>query len=72
MPTLDELASLYKEELGTRNMPPALKTTGWWVWSSEMKGSSTARRFDFTRGIERWDFREVTSADLGFAVRSRK
>lgn len=40
MPTLQELATLYQEGLGERNMDPAFKTTGWWVWGGPRDSSS--------------------------------
>jgi hypothetical protein len=39
MPIRAELNTLYKKGVGTRNMTPLLKTTGWWVWSGETKSS---------------------------------
>ncbi|MBC8434186.1 MAG: caspase family protein [Desulfobacterales bacterium] len=52
MPTMDELEGLYKKGVGERNMTPLLKTTGWWVWSGETKGSSNAGDFGFNGGIQ--------------------
>ena len=42
MPTTDELKTLYKKGAGFQNMTPLLKTTGFYVWSGEPKGSSDA------------------------------
>ena len=39
MPTEDQLKSLYREGVGTRNMTSLLKTTGWWVWTSKVSNS---------------------------------
>lgn len=50
MPTVDELKALYERGKGDRNMTPLLKTTGWWVWSRETKGSSDAWFFNFPSG----------------------
>lgn len=50
MPTKKELRTLYKKGVDTRNMTPLLKNTGWWVWSSEPEGSSSA----WFSGFEIW------------------
>ena len=83
MPTKNELKALYQKGAGTRNMTPLLKTTGWWVWSGETKGSSSAWFFNFNEGYvfrrrqdnpgyEFWLLREGSPNGRGFAVRSRK
>jgi len=75
MPTTDELKTLYKKGAGNRNMVPLLKTTGWWVWSGETRGSSEAGYFTFHgSGRRDWNYRHYGSAYNGgraFAVRSR-
>jgi len=73
MPTTDELAGLYKKGAGERNMTPLLKTTGWWVWSGETKGSSHARYFNlYTLTSGRyWETRDASHNKRAFAVRSR-
>ena len=71
MPTTDELKTLYKKGAGSRNMTPLLKTTGWYVWSGETKGSSSARRFTFHRGGRGWLHRDGSTNGRAFAVRSR-
>jgi hypothetical protein len=50
MPTVDELEGLYKDGAGKRNMTLLMKTTGWYVWSGETKGSSGAWHFYFPTG----------------------
>ncbi len=72
MPTRKELKSLYKKDSGTRNMTPLLKTTGWWAWSGEIKGSSSAWIFLFNSGLEFWDSRDFSISGRVFAVRIRK
>lgn len=72
MPTRKELETLFKEGAGTRNMTFLLKTTGWWVWSGEKKGSSSAWNFGFNYGIEGWVGRNNSRNLRGFAVRSRR
>jgi len=73
MPTRKELKTLYKKRAGERNMTPLLKTTGWWVWSGETKGSSSAWYFTFRYGIEGWSIRALSLHGFrGFAVRSRR
>jgi hypothetical protein len=71
MPTTDELKTLYKQGAGERNMTPLLKTTGWYVWSSETKGSSEARFFLFHNGDSNWHPRSSSYNNRAFAVRSR-
>jgi len=70
MPTLDELEAVYKSGKGTRNMTSLLKTTGWWVWSSELRYLPTL--FSFRYG--KW-YRYNCNASgnsRAFAVRSCK
>lgn len=73
MPTRKELKALYKEGTGSRNMTPLLKTTGWWVWSGETKGSHSAWAFYFRYGNEPYGLRDSSGTSYrGFAVRSRR
>ena len=37
MPTLKELETLHQKGVGTRNITPLLMTTGFWLWSGEIK-----------------------------------
>ena len=72
MPTMDELESLYLKGKGNRNMTPLLKTTGWWIWSGEIKDSSSARLFSFFDSGSS-SANRLGSIDIGaFAVRSRR
>ncbi len=73
MPARNELRSLYQKGAGSRNMTRLLKTTGWYVWSGEGKGSSGAWYFGFyvSRGRDLWGYRGYFYGDRGFAVRSR-
>jgi hypothetical protein len=71
MPILQELKTLYKQGAGERNMTTLLKTTGWWVWSDEIKDSSSAWNFTFYLGREDWHMRITPYNGRGFAVRSR-
>jgi hypothetical protein len=81
MPTLDELAGLYKKGAGPRNMTPLLKTTGWWVWSGEtiLTSSTTLSperslkegRLMFLLGNRRWADRDYSFNGRAFAVRDR-
>ena len=72
MPTIKELKTLYQEGVGPHNMTPLLKTTGGYVWSSEIKeGSSMPHGFLFNNIDEHWGFPSVFDK-RGFAVRSRK
>jgi hypothetical protein len=70
MPTRQELATLYQEGVGKRNMDPAFKTTGWWVWA-EPRDSSSAWGFRFNFGLETYYGRTWTSDNRVFGVRSR-
>ena len=72
MPTLEELKGLYQKGLGERNMAPAFKTTGSWVWSSQLRASSSAWFFAFRLGGEYWYTRSYSNDSRAFAVRSRK
>jgi hypothetical protein len=70
MPSTNELEGLYKKGAGSRNMTPLLKTTGWWVWSGETKGSSDAWHSDFANGDRDWISRFLSFSSRAFAVRS--
>ena len=72
MPSMDELGGLYKEGAGDRNKTPLLKTIGWWVWSGETKGSSSAWIFNFGYGSRFGYPRDGFNSSRAFAVRSRK
>jgi len=73
MPARKELRTLYKKRAGKRNMTPLLKTTGWWIWSGETKGSSSAWGFHFHSGQESWSSQDRFFHSLrAFAVRSQK
>ena len=72
MPNRDELESLYQKEKGSRNMTPLLKTTGWYVWSGETKGFTSAWTFTFSSGRKDWLTQNLSYNDgRAFAVRSR-
>jgi hypothetical protein len=71
MPSMDELEGLYKEGSGDRNMTPLLKTTGYYVWSGEIKGSSKAKGFNFDDGSRYSTYRDYYYSERAFAVRSR-
>lgn len=74
MPTLAEFKTLYIKGLGERNMAPCFETTGWWVWSGEVRDSSSAWLFNFHGGEEDWDScsgRYYSDDTRAFAVRSR-
>ena len=72
MPTIKELKTLYQKGVGEHNMTPLLKTTGGYVWSSEIKkGSSTPLGFLFDSTDEHWGFPSVFDKRV-LAVRLRK
>ncbi len=70
MPTTDELKTLYREEAGSRNMTPLLKTTGWHVWLGATHSSGMAGHFNFYDGAIDWYDRSSRNK-RAFAVRSR-
>ncbi len=72
MPGRNELKTLYLKGIGKRNMDPAFKITGWWVWA-EHSSSSSVWGYAFLHGPGGWSGRP-TSGDggRGFAVRSGK
>ena len=72
LPTKEEIKSLYRARMGTCNMTPLFKTTAWWVWSSETKGSSQAWIFYFSGGYGYWLDRKTSDNLRVFAVRSRR
>jgi formylglycine-generating enzyme required for sulfatase activity len=51
MPTMKELKGLYHYGKGSRNMTPLLKTTGYYVWSSQSSGRDFSA-FDFSSGFD--------------------
>ena len=72
MPAMGELKSLYEKGMGKRNIDPAFKMTGLYVWSGEPADSSSAWIFDFNDGEELWDFRIYGFDIRALAVRSRR
>ncbi len=70
MPTIEELEDLWVEAEEKRNMTLLLRTTGWFVWSGAMKGSSNAWYFDIYDGKRGWHDRSDSNKDnRAFAVR---
>ena len=70
MPTWQELKPLYDRGVGTRNMEPAFKTTGWNVWA-QPKGSVTAWVFDFGASAREVEMpRNHSVGSRAFGVRS--
>lgn len=70
MPGPDELAELYIEGYGSRNLTPLLPTTGWWVWSNESIDETNAKGFDFNTGSVFFRYRYHAYGMRAFAVRS--
>ncbi len=75
MPTMKELKGLYQYGKGSRNMTPLLKTTGYYVWSSQSSGRDFSA-FDFSSGSDLgnsvWNYRSVAgNFGRAFAVRPR-
>jgi hypothetical protein len=76
MPSQDELALLYQQGLGERNIDPLFKTTGWWVWAGwwawtgEFDPASSRRfGFSFYKGQENWNSKDHSRDGRVFAVR---
>ena len=68
MPTLDELAQLYNSGA----YGSAIKKTGYYVWSSDTRGSEAAF-FDFYHGYRDWLFQSFSDGLLrGIPVHSGK
>lgn len=73
LPTRQELKNLYMYRAGELNLTPLLKTTGWYVWSDETRGSSSAWGFLFNADYGIWSSQDDrTYGGRGFAVRSRR
>lgn len=70
LPTKAELETLYIKGVGTRNISPLFKTTGWWVWSAGDRNTSTAWGFSFKYGYSDWLSKTKYVHSRGFAVRS--
>ena len=70
MPTRVELKTLYQQGVGERNMDPAFKVTGTWVWA-EPRDSSSAWDFYVAGGGEHWSYRDDSNLSRVFGVRSR-
>ncbi len=73
LPTKSDLRSIYRPKTGKRNMPPLLRTTGWWVWSFHSGGRNNQTAFYFG-GHSKYEWQDKSSATnmRAFAVRSRK
>ncbi len=70
MPKRQELHSLYQQGVGDRNMDPAFKTTGWWIWA-EPKDSAAAWSFRLAFGDEGSYSRDRSGTHRVFGVRPR-
>ena len=69
MPTLSELRELYDAGIKYADWG-YFENSGLCVWSGEVRDSSSAWRFDFYYGYERWDYRDFSYNIRAFAVRS--
>lgn len=73
LPTQAELQGIYQEGKTNRNMDPAFKATGWWVWATELVDNSLrALDFGFGNGVAGSSGRENNQNVRAFAVRSAK
>jgi len=70
MPTRVELKTLYQQGVGERNIDPAFKITGTWVWA-EPRDSSSAFSFHFYYGRDTANRRDFSVDARVFGVRSR-
>ena len=71
MPTVAELRTLYQPGVGSYNIDPAFRTTGWWVWG-EPRDESSAWGFTFHRGDGSWGDRDHSNHYRVFAARSQR
>ena len=71
MPTLKELEGLLEKRHGSGKMTPLLKTSGWWVWSGDLEGSTKAWIFYIPDGYNVQEDQNRFIATRAFAVRSR-
>ncbi|MFH0727710.1 MAG: hypothetical protein V2B19_15385 [Pseudomonadota bacterium] len=74
MPSQDELAMLYQQGVGKRNIDPLFKTSGWWAWSGADgvlidQASPWRFGFSFTEGEENWNSKDHSRDGRVFAVR---
>ena len=75
MPSRSELKGISQKGARSKDptyLPPIFKTSGWWVWSGETRGSSVAWSFNFSGGDEGWFGRNFDGGSRAFAVRSRR
>jgi len=73
LPTIEELETLYIKGIGTHNMTPLLKPSGWLVWSGETtKDELEAFGFSFIGGYGYMAVPNRPNPTQGFAVRSKK
>ena len=73
MPSIGQLKTLYKKDADKRNKTPLLKTTGWWVWSRQIKHKNTSVRcYGFDFGHEGFLDPRDSGTMRAFAVRFRK
>lgn len=76
-PSIAELATLYQKGVGTRNMDPVFRTTGWVFWADLRAESEYFWAFDFQKGTGIKDLDVIlgdrlVSETRAFLVRSRK
>lgn len=74
MPTTRELKTLYRECSDRENIPLELKTTGWYIWSDEIKAddSSSVCSICLENGRVGWDYCNNSFDMRGFAVRKSR
>ena len=70
LPTPKEVQTLYQQDAGERNMTPLLETTGWWVWTGQIKDGASVWYFDFRIGKAEFTLHQMNYfSPRGFAVR---
>ena len=72
MPSIEELEGLYQKGKGDRNMDPIFHTTGWYVWTGILIGSSEAWGVRFPTGSEPSRYRYASDSYRAFALRARR
>ena len=75
IPSLSELGGISQKDARSSHpkyLPPIFRTSGRWVWSGKIRGSSDVWSFNFPGGKVGWYFRNTGHFFRAFAVRSRR
>lgn len=69
MPTIEELQGLWDAGVSTLSWG-SFDNSGVWVWSGDVRDSSSAWGFRFGLGLETWNYHSFSLNTRAFAVRS--